>query len=61
MAFVNTKNPTLPFAPVQYDRAYQDTLNNILRQYFAQLDNFNTQVNETTNSNTVMNWLNVHT
>lgn len=30
--------PTLPFAPVQYDRAYQDTLNNILRQYFNKID-----------------------
>lgn len=30
--------PTLPFAPVQYDRAYQDTFNNILRQYFNQVD-----------------------
>ena len=35
-----TKAPTLPFAPVQYDRQYQDTLNNILRQYFNTLDNF---------------------
>jgi hypothetical protein len=33
------KAPLLPFAPVQYDRAYQDTLNNILRQYFNQLNN----------------------
>jgi hypothetical protein len=31
--------PALPFAPVQYDRSYQDTLNNILRQYFNQLNN----------------------
>jgi hypothetical protein len=35
-----TKSPALPFAPVQYDRGYQDTLNNILRQYFNTLDNF---------------------
>ena len=34
-----TKAPALPFAPVVYDRAYQDTLNNILRQYFNTLDN----------------------
>lgn len=34
-----TKAPALPFAPVQYDRSYQDTLNNILRQYFNTLDN----------------------
>lgn len=37
------KTPLLPFAPVQYDRAYQDTLNNILRQYFGTLDNFASQ------------------
>jgi hypothetical protein len=29
----------LPFAPVEYDRVYHDTLNNILRQYFNTLDN----------------------
>lgn len=35
-----TGAPALPFAPVQYDRQYQDTFNNILRQYFNTLDNF---------------------
>lgn len=35
-----TKAPALPFAPVEYARQYQDTLNNILRQYFNTLDNF---------------------
>lgn len=30
--------PTLPFAPVQYQREYQDTLNNILRLYFNRID-----------------------
>jgi hypothetical protein len=35
-----TKAPALPFAPVEYDRVYQDTFNNILRQYFNTLDNF---------------------
>jgi hypothetical protein len=33
------KAPLLPFAPVEYSRTYQDTLNNILRQYFNQLNN----------------------
>jgi hypothetical protein len=37
------KTPLLPYAPVVYDRQYQDTLNNILRQYFATLDNFASQ------------------
>lgn len=35
-----TKAPALPYAPIQYDRNYQDSLNNILRQYFNTLDNF---------------------
>ena len=35
-----TKAPALPFAPVEYDRQYADTLNNILRQYFNTLDGF---------------------
>lgn len=34
-----TKNPALPSAPVEYDRAYQDVTHNILRQYFNQIDN----------------------
>lgn len=36
-----TKAPALPFAPVQYDRPYQDALTNILRQYFNTLDTVN--------------------
>lgn len=39
-----TKGPTLPFAPVEYDRQYSDTLNNILRQYFNTLDNYTAQL-----------------
>jgi hypothetical protein len=39
-----TRAPTLPLAPVQYDRAYHDTFNNILRQYFNTLDNFIAQL-----------------
>lgn len=42
-AIALTKAPLLPFAPVEYDRAYQDTLNNILRQYFATIDNLAAQ------------------
>ena len=38
-----TRSPLMPFAPVQYDRGYQDTLNNILRQYFATIDNLAAQ------------------
>jgi hypothetical protein len=39
MASIDVKAPTLPLAPVAYDRAYQDQLNNILRQYFTQNNN----------------------
>jgi hypothetical protein len=39
MSTGTTRAPSLPFAPVQYDRQYQDTLNTILRQYFSQIDN----------------------
>lgn len=30
--------PTLPYAPVQYQREYHDALNNILRLYFNRID-----------------------
>ena len=39
MSTGTTRNPALPLAPVEYDRAYMDTVHNILRQYFIQLDN----------------------
>ena len=39
MSTGTTKSPALPIAPVEYSRAYQDQLNNILRLYFSQLDN----------------------
>lgn len=35
-----TKAPALPIAPVDYSRQYLDQLNNVLRLYFSQLDNF---------------------
>lgn len=34
-----TKAPSLPLAPIEYTQKYQDDLNNILRLYFAQVDN----------------------
>lgn len=43
-----TKVPALPFGPVEYDRQYQDQLNNILRQYFNTLDNFIAQLSLST-------------
>lgn len=35
-----TQQPALPFAPDKYSRQYHDQLNTILRLYFAQFDNF---------------------
>lgn len=39
-ALVVPQAPLLPYAPVVYDRTYQDTLNNILRQYFNTIASF---------------------
>lgn len=35
-----SKSPNLLIAPVDYQQSYQDQLNNALRLYFAQIDNF---------------------
>jgi len=43
-----TKAPALPIAPTLYARQYQDQLNNVLRLYFTQLDNFISQLNSNT-------------
>lgn len=40
----NTKAPTLPLAPVEFDRGYTDTTHNILRQYFNTIDNVTGQL-----------------
>ena len=39
MAELNASPPSLPLAPNEYERRYQDQLNNILRLYFNQLNN----------------------
>jgi len=39
MAELNATPPNLPLAPFEYERRYQDQLNNILRLYFNQLSN----------------------
>ena len=39
MAELNATPPNLPLAPNEYERRYQDQLNNILRLYFNQLNN----------------------
>ena len=40
-----TRAPALPLAPTEYSRQYIDQLNNVLRLYFSQLDNFVGQFN----------------
>jgi hypothetical protein len=39
VAELNATPPSLPLAPVEYERRYQDQLNNVLRLYFNQLNN----------------------
>jgi hypothetical protein len=39
MAELNATPPNLPLAPNEYDRRYQDQLNNVLRLFFNQLNN----------------------
>lgn len=39
MAELNIRPPNLPLAPDEYERRYQDQLNNTLRLFFAQLSN----------------------
>ena len=39
MAELNATPPNLPLAPDQYERRYQDQVNNVLRLYFNQLNN----------------------
>jgi hypothetical protein len=51
-----TKAPALPIAPVEYSRQYIDQLNNVLRLYFSQLDNFVGQLSAN-GSNTTSNMI----
>ena len=41
LPLIAPQQPRLPVAPQEYERQYQDQLNNILRLYFNQLQNFN--------------------
>jgi hypothetical protein len=40
ISLTRTKAPALPITPSVYSRQYGDQLNNVLRLYFSQLDNF---------------------
>jgi hypothetical protein len=44
---IPSKASNLPIAPVEYSQQYQDQLNNALRLYFAQVDNFSQGINTT--------------
>lgn len=39
-----TKSPNLPIAPTEYQSRHQETLTNVLRLYFSQIDNINSAV-----------------
>lgn len=43
-SLTTVRSPALPLAPVQYQREYHDALNNILRQYFNQIDALTSQL-----------------
>lgn len=43
-ALRGTKAPNQPVAPIVYDQRFQDQFSNVLRLYFASLDNFTTSL-----------------
>jgi len=49
--------PNLPLPPHQYDQQYIDTLNKVLRLYFASNDNFNQVIANQVASNQAFIWL----
>jgi hypothetical protein len=53
----NVIAPNLPLPPDEYQRLAQQTLTNVLRLYFNQLDSFNTISIEQMNTNQTLIWL----
>lgn len=53
----NSIAPNLLVAPVDYSKLYQDQLNNALRLYFNQLDNFTSQLAQQSASQQVLIWM----
>lgn len=53
----NTKAPNLLVAPVEYNKQYIDQLNNALRLYFSQIDNFTQVTGQQVASQQVMMWM----
>lgn len=52
-----SKSPSLLSPPSEYEQQYQNQLNNVLRLYFNELDEYNRQVVQKTRNLTVLNWL----
>jgi hypothetical protein len=58
--FKNTRptvSPNLLIAPTEYQQRYIDQLNNALRLYFSQVDNFSQITAQQVTSNTVLIWM----
>jgi hypothetical protein len=53
----NSKAPNLLIGPVEYNKQYQDQLNNALRLYFNQIDNFSGEVAQRLGSQQVLIWM----
>ena len=53
----NVVAPNLPLPTDEYQRLAQQTLTNVLRLYFNQLDSFNTISIEQMNTNQTLIWL----
>jgi len=53
----NIVAPNLPLAPNEYQRLAQQTLTNVLRLYFNQLDTFDSIAAEQMNTNQTLTWL----
>jgi hypothetical protein len=53
----NVVAPNLPLPPDEYQRLAQQTLTNVLRLYFNQLDTFDSIAVEQMNTNQTLTWL----
>jgi hypothetical protein len=53
----NSRAPNLLIAPVEYTKQYQDQLNNALRLYFNQIDNFAGEISQRVGSQQVLVWM----
>jgi hypothetical protein len=56
---LNPAVPNLPLAPVEYDKARQDQLANVLRLYFNQLNSSNATVLTQLSQTQTLTWLGV--